>query len=114
MARLISFAITERQFLDGSKDVTRRLGWKKVRPGDRLIVVRKAMGLKKGEKVHRLGEIVVEDVREESLGDITREEVVREGFPEMTPAEFVDFFCRFNKCTPEARVTRIEFERASS
>jgi hypothetical protein len=111
MARFISFAITERQFLDGSKDVTRRLGWKKLRPGDRLIVVRKAMGLKKGEKVHRLGEITVRNVREERLGDITREEVVREGFPEMSQAEFVSFFCRFNKCTAETVVTRIEFER---
>jgi len=69
------------------------------------------MGLKKGEKVQRIGEIEIVDVRPERLGDITRKDVIREGFPEMTPAEFVDFFCRFNRCTPDTVVTRIEFRK---
>ena len=32
--RNISFSLTEEQFLNGSKDVTRRLGWLFLKPGD--------------------------------------------------------------------------------
>ena len=31
MPRLISFSMTEPQFVDGSKDVTRRMGWLRLR-----------------------------------------------------------------------------------
>lgn len=35
----------------------------------------------------------------------------RMGFPDMTPAEFVEFFCASHAgCTPETEVNRIEFE----
>lgn len=37
-------------------------------------------------------------------------EVVREGFPYLTPTEFVDMFCKANKCKPETIVHRMEFE----
>ena len=46
---MISFSLTTPQFRDGTKDVTRRLGWTFLKPGDRLCAVVKAMGLKKGE-----------------------------------------------------------------
>ena len=37
-------------------------------------------------------------------------EVRREGFPEMTPAEFVEFFCRSHSgCTADRPLTRLEF-----
>ena len=37
-------------------------------------------------------------------------EVRREGFPEMTPAEFVEFFCRSHSgCTADLPLTRLEF-----
>jgi hypothetical protein len=112
MPRNISFALTEPQFLDGTKDVTRRLGWLKLKPGDRLRAVRKAMGLKKGEKAHVLGEIEVVSVRREALSWITGEDVVREGFPDMTPIEFVAFFCASHRgCTPATIITRIEFRK---
>ena len=42
--RMMSFALTERQLMDGSKTVTRRTGWANLRPGERLLAVRKAMG----------------------------------------------------------------------
>lgn len=42
MPRNISFSMTEPQFVDGSKDVTRRMGWKWLKPGDRIMGVRKA------------------------------------------------------------------------
>jgi hypothetical protein len=62
MARNISFSMTEPQFLDGSKDVTRRMGWLRIKPGDVLNACRKCMGLKPGEKIVRLGQIVVVSV----------------------------------------------------
>lgn len=119
--RNISFALTEPQFLDGSKNVTRRLGWLHLKPGDRLMGVRKAMGLKPGEKIVRLGAIEVVSVRREPLLAMTHKavdygasECRREGFPDMHPAEFVDFFCSTHKgCTPETVVTRIEFRRVT-
>ena len=33
-----------------------------------------------------------------------------EGFPEMSPVDFVKFFCKMNKCEPEAPVVRILFD----
>ena len=48
MARNISFFLTKRQFLDRSKDVTRRLGWNWVKPGDVLCGIEKGQGLKRG------------------------------------------------------------------
>jgi hypothetical protein len=107
----ISFALTERQFLDGSKLVTRRIGWRTLTAGTLLQAVRKGMGLKKGEKAHKLGVIRVTNVRRERLDAITADDCAREGFPEMTPVEFVAMFCREMGCKPETMVGRIEFER---
>lgn len=116
MPRSISFAMTTEQFLNGTKDVTRRVGWEKLGPGNVLYGVKKAMGLKKGEKVERLGMIRVKSVRRERLdamlSDILygHEEVRREGFPDWHPAEFVVFFCNGHGCKAHDIVTRIEFE----
>lgn len=107
----ISFAMTIDAFVSGQKDVTRRSGWRTLEPGDRLMAVEKAMGLKKGEKMQKLGEIEVVDVRREPLDSITAEDVAREGYPDMSQAEFVAKFCKANKCFPDAAVTRIEFKR---
>lgn len=118
MARNISFSMTTPQFLDGSKDVTRRVGWEHLRVGDLLCAVEKGMGLKKGEKVKRLGTIRVVDVRQEPLDLMTRDhdyglsECRREGFPNMVPSEFVEFFCRGHRgAYPKRPITRIEFTR---
>ena len=108
--RRIAFSMTTRQFLDGSKDVTRRLGWKLLKPGDHLIAVEKGMGLKKGDRQRILGEIEVVSARQVTLAGIDRDECIREGFPGMTPWGFVAMFGRANRCGPEARVTRIEFK----
>lgn len=118
--RNISFALTTPQFLDGTKDVTRRMGWLFLKPGDELCVIEKGQGLKKGETVKRLGVIRVADVRRELLSRLTDDldygflETRREGFPSPHPyeypSEFVRFFCNgHNKCTPESLITRIEF-----
>lgn len=107
--RRMSFALTEQQLLDGSKTVTRRLGWAALRVGDELIAVRKCMGIKRGEKQHVLAKIRIVSVRRESLSLIDRRDVAREGFPGMSPAHFVVMFCKAMKCTADEQVTRIEF-----
>ncbi len=109
--RRMSFALTERQLLDGTKTVTRRLGWAFLRPGDELLAVRKCMGLKRGERQHVLAKIRVKYVTREPLCIVTDADAGREGFPGMTGAEFVDMFCRHMNCTSFDEVTRIEFER---
>jgi len=98
--------------MDGTKTVTRRMGWARLKAGDRLRAVRKVMGLKKGEQVHVLGEIEVVSATREPLSWITPEDVIREGFPGMTPIEFVAFFCRSHAgCEPATEITRIEFRK---
>lgn len=119
MPRMISFSMTTPQFLDGSKDVTRRMGWGGLQIGDELVAVKKAMGLKKGEKVERLGLIRVVDVRRERLREMIDrddgygfDECRREGFPHYSPPMFVEFFCKGHRgCIPGSTVTRIEFAR---
>jgi hypothetical protein len=51
----------------------------------------------------------VVSARREPLNAITQGDVIAEGFPNMTPDEFIAFFCQFNGCMPDATVTRIEF-----
>jgi len=110
MPRNISFALTTEQFINRTKTVTRRLGWDFLKAGDVLCAVEKGMGLKKGEKVRRLGLIEVVSAWPEPLEAITAEDVVREGFPEMTSENFVEFFCRHNQVDPSTIVNRIEFK----
>ena len=113
--RNISFALTTAQFIDRSKTVTRRVGWKKLKPGEVLQGVRKAQGLKKGEKVEPLGLIRVEDIRFEPVSllieylDYGKREVILEGFPGMSPEEFVAFFLRSHKVNLYDDITRIEY-----
>ena len=110
MARLMSVSLTEGQVRDRTKTVTRRLGWLMLKPGDRLTLVRKAMGLRKGEAVVRVAEVEVASVRREPLEAITPEDVKAEGFSAWTPEEFVMFFCGTHKgCEPGTEVTRIEW-----
>lgn len=116
MPRNISFAATIDQFKAGTKTVTRRLGWATLKVGTVLMAVEKSQGLKKGEKIERLGLIRVTDVRRERLDTMARvgggwHECDLEGFPNKSPDEFVRMFCLLNECQPEAIITRIEFER---
>jgi hypothetical protein len=108
--RNISFSLTTPQFIDGTKDVTRRLGWTFLKPGDHLMGCEKCQGIKPGELV-RLGEIEVVSVRRECLNKITADDCRREGFPQLTPKQFVDMFCEHMACTIDKIVTRIEFKR---
>ena len=106
----ISFFYTVPQFKDRSKDVTRRLGWHTVKAGDMLQAVVKCQGLKRGEQIERLGVIRVLSVRREPLNAITWADCAREGFPDLSPAEFIMMFCKMNNCEFDQVVSRIEYE----
>lgn len=110
MPRLMSVSLTEPQVVARVKDVTRRMGWLNLRPGDRLTLCRKVMGRKRGEPLVRIVDVEIVSVRRERLDLITAEDCAREGFPDMSPAEFVEFFCKSHKgCLPASLVTRIEW-----
>jgi len=108
--RNISFSLTTAQIRNRTKTVTRRLGWRFLKPGDVLCACEKCQGLKKGETVHRLAIVRVLSVRRERLDAITPGDCVKEGVPDLCPAEFVVMFCRAMRCRRSVDVTRIEWE----
>jgi hypothetical protein len=130
--RNISFSATTEQVRTRRKYVTRRgnkngPAWKNLKPGDHLMAVEKCQGLKKGEHVKNICEIEILDVTFEPVDEIARNplrvinpiclqpiwwsnETTMEGFPEMTPQNFVEMFCEMNGCTPITEITRILFD----
>ncbi|MEN0051222.1 MAG: hypothetical protein AAF806_29425 [Bacteroidota bacterium] len=109
--RRISFALTKRQVEEQTKTVTRRNGWKWLKVGSLLQPIEKGMGLKKGEKQVLIGlPIQVLFVNQEPLNQITQAEVIKEGFPDWTPEQFVAFYAKHNNCREDHEVTRIEFK----
>jgi hypothetical protein len=113
--RRMSFSMTKRQYLDHTKDVTRRMGWLFLvgcMPGEhRIMGVEKAMGLKKGEHQVRLGPSTIIAARREPLCAITDEDVVREGFPDKNRDWFIEFFMAASRCRFDDPLTRIEFRQ---
>ncbi len=113
--RNMSFSLTTPQFRARSKDVTRRLGWSDLQAGETVMGIEKGQGIPKGGHVVRLGSVDCVSNRPERLDrmitepDYGRREVIREGFPELSPLEFVTMFCKHNGCEPETIVNRIEF-----
>ena len=106
----MSVALTERQVRDQTKTVTRRLGWQNLRPGDILTLCGKIMGRRRGEPVVRIVDVEIMSVRRERLAAITPNDVIAEGFPDMSPAQFVEFFTSAHRdCYPHSEVTRIEW-----
>ncbi|MEJ1422231.1 MAG: ASCH domain-containing protein [Candidatus Sedimenticola sp. (ex Thyasira tokunagai)] len=93
-----------------TKDVTRRFGWWFLKPGDVVRGVEKAMGLKKGEKLKQLAMVRIVSTRPEPLNAITQEDVIREGFPDWTPSQFIQMLVDHYKIDPAKTVNRIEFE----
>lgn len=102
--------MTVEQMKAGTKTVTRRFGWWFLKPGDRVMAVEKGMGLKKGEKIKQLYLIETISTRGEPLNAITKADCIREGFPELSPQEFVDMLCKHYECKPDAMINRIEFK----
>lgn len=84
MPRLMSVKLTEDAVRERRKTVTRRLGWRNLKPGYRLTLCRKVMG-RKGrdgvvEPLVRIADVEVVAVGRERLDQITAEDVLREGF----------------------------------
>ena len=107
--RNMSFSITTRHMKDRKKTVTRRFGWWFLKPGDIVMACEKCMGLKKGEKVKKLYPIRIKTTKAELPGKITREECIKEGFPDMTPKQFTKMLLKYNKKKHYDFVNRIEF-----
>ena len=131
--RNISFSATMPQFRARQKHVTRRgnakgPAWKNLVPGNQLMGCEKCQGLGKGGKVVKMGPITILEVSREPLRAIIvrphrkipleiirksktfNDEVSLEGFPDLSPVEFVDMYCEINNCEPETEVTRILFD----
>jgi hypothetical protein len=112
----MSFALTAEQMRTREKSVTRRLGWAFLRPGDLVCAIEQGQGLKKGERVKRMVVIQVIDAYPQRLRtlldhpDYGEIEAIKEGFPSLSPAQFVERFCLHNRVTPETMVNRVEFE----
>jgi hypothetical protein len=125
MSRLMSVALTQQAVRERQKTVTRRLGWKFLKPGDRLTLCPKVQGRKHPdgtiEPLVRLAEVEVISVRRERLWDITDDDIRREavepdvfeetytdtGLP--TPQAWINWFCEQMDVAPDAAVTRIEW-----
>ena len=108
----MSFSQTVPQMRDRSKTVTRRHpnSWRSLEPGDQLIAVEKAMGLKKGEKQVVIGVIEVVSNTIVEVGDMldNQEEARREGF--VRPGEFFDVWEQMHGAwRADDVVRRIEF-----
>lgn len=110
MARLMSVALTTDAVRRRQKTVTRRVGWQMLRPGDQLTLCPKVRGRRRGEPLDRIVTVDVVSVRREPLNAISRADVTAEGFPGMTTAGFVDFFCSTHRgVAASAEITRIEW-----
>jgi hypothetical protein len=112
----MSFSMTTEAMRRREKTVTRRLGWWDLRPGTILQAVEKAQGLRKGERVKPICLVRVVRVEVQELykvEDLGHAEMVREGFPDLTPWQFIVMFAKANNLGESAgfaAVNRIEFE----
>jgi hypothetical protein len=110
MPRLMAVSLTEPQVRARAKTVTRRTGWRMLSTGDHLALCRKVMGRRRGEPLERIATVEVTSIRREPLNAITAADVVAEGFPQWSPAQFVDFFCRTHRSAgPGTEITRIQW-----
>jgi hypothetical protein len=117
----MAFTHTTAQILDRSKTITRRVGWRFLRPGDLLQAVDRNRGLGSGEHPRLLAVLRIVSVRVEPLSRLkddpryAEDELPREGFPCWTRDEFLDTFCRTHGLASLSHeVTRIEFEYVNS
>lgn len=116
MPRKISMAMTIEPIRRHEKFVTRRFGWWFLKPGDVLDVVEKTMGLKLGEKHKPIidiwgnpVQIQIVNTRPEPLNAIDHHDVTREGFPGMTPSQFVNMLVKKYNVPGNQICNRIEF-----
>lgn len=109
----MSCALTKDQVRRRIKTETSRdpKTWAKLKPGDPLTLIEQGMGLPKGAKQVVLAKARCTANYLEPLDQITAEAVSREGFPEWSPAQFIEFYCREKGGAPDQmrRVIRWEY-----
>lgn len=96
MSRRMACSLTVDAVRDRTKTVTRRqtTTWRNLKPGDRLTLIEKGMGLPKGARQVVLAEVeVVSNEIVDLDDDMNEAECAAEGFPHLSPAEFVDMWC---------------------
>ena len=109
--RNMSFAYTTEQVRRQEKTLTSRFGWWFLKPGDLVQPVKKCMGLKKGEKMQKIGcPIRIVRTHAEPFLALTQEEVGAEGFPHLSVQEFVRHISKTMKFNPGKICNRIRFE----
>ena len=116
--RNMSFSLTTEAAKKGTdyKDVTRRVGWAFLKPGEHFGMVEKGMGLKKGEKVKKFGEGECVSNTSERVDAIIsmpfraiKKETARESFGHLSEVEFVYMFCKHMGVNPSTIIHRIEY-----
>jgi len=115
--RRMTFSDTASHVRERMKTVTRRVGWRFLKPNDLIQAVEKAPGLRKGAPIHALAVLRIRDVRVEPLSRLVtdagyaEDELPREGFPCWSRHDFIVKFLRMHRLkTVDTDVTRIEFE----
>lgn len=109
--RRMSFALTTEAMKLQTKTMTRRQGWAQLKVGQLIQPIEKGMGLQKGEKQVTIGcPIIITDIYVEPIEDITDDDVVLEGFPNLSREEFIAMYCRANKVKPHEDCRVICFE----
>lgn len=103
MSRRMSCSLTVDAVRARTKTVTRRHvdTWQSLKPGDRLTLIEKGMGLPKGARQVVLAEVEVTAVMVEDIGSMSSMDCVREGVPHLSPSEFVVFWLRSHGYKPD-------------
>jgi hypothetical protein len=105
----MSVALTAPAVRNRTKTQTRRVGWRRLEVGHQLALCPKYRGVRRADR-ELITIVDVLSVRREPLSAIAAADVIAEGFPDLPPAEFVEFFCRTHRgVTPASEITRIEW-----
>lgn len=105
----MSVSLTAQAVRDRVKTQTRRDGWLRLNSGNQLALCPRYRGVSRGDR-ELITIVDVISVRREPLRAISAADVLAEGFPEWTPDEFVEFFCRTHRgIEPASEITRIEW-----
>ena len=108
--RNMSFFLTTEQIRNKTKHITRRFGWWNLKTGTVLNACVKCQGLKKGEKIEGICQIRIKSTRREFLYEVTKDECIKEGFPNFEAEDFINMITKHYKCNSYEIINRIEFE----
>lgn len=103
MPALMPCSLTVEGVQSRAKTVTRRdpATWARLKPGDRLTLVKQRQGIPKGGHVERLAEVVVTSVRVETLGDLSVDDVQREAVNEhLDPLQWAEWWAHAHGWRP--------------